>query len=87
MATSGTGGDGPETPREPAAPPAVPGQVEPGSTPPGVGWTPRPGEGANRGPRSTGEKIGIAILIIVVGIPVGLFIFGALLFGACMLGR
>lgn len=34
--------------------------------------------------RTTGEKIGIAILVVVIGIPVGLFVFGALLFGACM---
>lgn len=33
------------------------------------------------------RKFWIGVLIVLVGIPVGLFIFGALLFGACLLGR
>ncbi|HET7843604.1 MAG TPA: hypothetical protein VFL14_05595 [Xanthomonadales bacterium] len=51
---------------------------------PGQAAPPPAGGDATR-QRSTGEKIALALLVVVVGIPVGLFVFGALLFGACLL--
>lgn len=88
-----TGGPGDDD-REPAggdAPPPLPARPTPvdehrfpiASGDPVV---PRPAP-RQVGARDGMRKFWIGVLIVLIGIPVGLFIFGALLFGACLLGR
>jgi hypothetical protein len=82
MHTGGPGDDGRHPPRDEA--PHQPTSVDPPPLAPNPG--PEPVIGGAR-QRSTGAKVGLGILVILVGIPLGLLVFGALLFGACLLGN
>jgi hypothetical protein len=91
MHTGGPGDDGRDPPREGERPnwtPAgLPQRSAGGGRPPRIVEPPAPGDMREEIARNrdAGRKAINILLIIVVGIPVGLLVFGALLFGVCLL--